>query len=100
MPFDPQPRVEALPRRAEVVSDNSFLASVYRWMFAGLALTGVVAMWVASNPQWVAVVAKNRMGLIILQLAVVLGLSFLLDRLSPLVASLAFLAYAAITGVV
>jgi FtsH-binding integral membrane protein len=64
-----------------------------------LALTGVVALYMASQPQMLGVVAHYWWVLLIAQLGLVFGLSAAASRLSFGVAALLFLVYAALTGV-
>ena len=78
---------------------RGFMAGVYRWMTLGLALTGVVAMYLVSNPQLLAQVWGYKWVLFIAQLGLVLVLSAGASRLSFGVAAALFLAYAALTGV-
>jgi FtsH-binding integral membrane protein len=87
-------------QRAELVSDP--LWKTYRWMTLGLALTGVVALGVASWPAALATLAGNPIlffGLIIAQLAVVVAFSAAAFRVSTPVAAAMFFGYAALTGV-
>jgi uncharacterized protein len=81
---------------------GAFLRSVYGWMCAGLAITALVAVFVASSPSLVQTIATSRLvfwGLVIAQLGIVLVLSARVDRLAPATASLLFIAYSALTGV-
>lgn len=80
----------------------SFLRSVYAWMGAGLAVTAVVAWYVANSPAILGAIVGNRAifwGLIIAQFGVVLALSAMVQRLSAAVAALLFIGYSALTGV-
>jgi hypothetical protein len=49
---------DANARLSEQVS--AFVAAVYRWMCAGLAITAVTAWYVASSPQLALTIATNR----------------------------------------
>ncbi len=86
--------------RAEVV--NAFMRGVYGWMTAGLGLTAVVALSVASSPTILKALFGNPMLLILLviaQLGIVIGLSAAVNRLSGGAATGLFLLYSALTGV-
>lgn len=86
----------------EILAQESarvFMAKVYRWMFGGLALTGLVAMFVASQPQLALGAAQHAWLLFGVELAAVFGLSFFASRMSGAVAGGLFLAYAALNGV-
>ena len=79
---------------------RKFLLNVYNWMAMGLALTGVVAYGIA-NSSAVNVIAGNPViyfGLFIVQLLVVMGLTFAINKIPAGVAIGAFFLYAALTG--
>ena len=79
-------------------SQRTFMARIYRWMFVGLGVTGTVALYSASTPAIMQVVAPNMWLLLIAELLVVLGLSFAAPRLSGGVAGALFLLYATLNG--
>ena len=90
----------ALP--AEFARERSILRNVYIWMALGLALTGMVALGVASNKTLVRALVSNQLlfwGLIVGELALVWFLSARLGKMSPGAATLGFAAYAALNGV-
>jgi FtsH-binding integral membrane protein len=81
---------------------QAFMTRVYGWMAGGLALTALVAAYVASSPTLIEGVMTNRLifyGLIGVELVLVFGLSAAISRLSPAMALSGFLLYAAINGV-
>ncbi|RKH41602.1 Bax inhibitor-1/YccA family protein [Corallococcus sicarius] len=80
-------------------SQRAFMTRVHGWMFAGLALTGVMAAVTLSNEAMLMAVAQYRMGLLLVQFGVVMALSFLAPRISGPVAAAMFLGYSALTGV-
>lgn len=79
---------------------RTFLLNVYNWMAMGLAITGVVAYGMyASN--LVYLLAANPIlyfGLFIVQLGIVIGLSFAMNKIHSLLAIAAFFLYSALTG--
>lgn len=79
-------------------SARVFMARVYRWMVAGLSLTGTTAVFVASSPSLMGMVRQAFLPLIIAQLVLVLALSFVAPKVSGVVAALMFLGYAFVTG--
>lgn len=82
-------------------AERTVLRNVYLWMTLGLAITGVVAMYVAGNLQLVRAIVSNRLlffGLIIGQLALVFTLSSRIHAMSPGAATLAFAAYSVLNG--
>jgi len=74
------------------------MANVYRWMVAGLAVTGAVAWYVASSQQLMAAVMPYFLPLIVVELVAVVGLSFLAPRLSAPVAAILYLGYSFLNG--
>ena len=82
-------------------SANDILWITYRWMSIGLAITGVVALLVASTPAAVEMIVSNRaifFGLMIAQLGLVIAFSALVTRVSAFAAAAMFFGYAALTG--
>jgi len=91
----------ALPREA-ARPEHAFLASVYAWMAAGLALTAGVALFTVSTPALLQLVLGNQIvffGLMIAQLGLVVGVSAAINRISAAAATGLFLLYAALNGV-
>lgn len=89
-------------RPAEIVP-SSFLQRVFGWMFAGLAVTGLVASMVGSKDAFLTAVTANPLILMLafgLQIALVIALSFFAERLSTPVAATLFFVYAGLNGVV
>jgi len=86
--------------RVEVV--NAFMRGVYGWMSLGLLVTAAVSMFVATSPAIRQAVFGNQIiffGLIIAELALVVGLSAAINRLSAGTASGLFMLYSALNGV-
>ena len=84
------------------VRTRSILRNTYLWMTGGLALTGVVALGVASNPTIVQALVSNLIlffGLIVAELILVIYLSRKIMTLSPGAAVGGFAAYAALNGI-
>ncbi|MFZ5571175.1 MAG: Bax inhibitor-1/YccA family protein [Thermodesulfobacteriota bacterium] len=83
------------------VAVNSFIRSVYNWMAVGLALTGVVAFWVAGSETMLKLIFGNQLvfwGLIIGELALVFSLSARVHRMEASTATGLFLLYSALNG--
>ncbi|NVJ20133.1 MULTISPECIES: Bax inhibitor-1/YccA family protein [Myxococcus] len=79
-------------------SKRAFMTRVHGWMFAGLLVTGVMALLTLSNETLLRTVIDWRLGFMIAQVGAVLALSFLAPRLSGPVAATMFLGYSALTG--
>ncbi|MFH0994812.1 MAG: Bax inhibitor-1/YccA family protein [Pseudomonadota bacterium] len=83
------------------VQVNQFIRSVYNWMAAGLALTGVVALYVASSESLIRMIFSNQLlffGLIIGELALVFYLSARIQKIQASTATGLFLLYSALNG--
>ena len=81
---------------------STFLRSVYGWMCAGLAITAMVAFFVASSPAIVETLVRTpflMIGLVIAQLGLVFTLSLRAEKMAAGTASALFVAYSALTGV-
>ncbi len=80
---------------------RTFIRSVYGWMFGGLLLTSLAALWVVMSPAMQQIVLMNRMvafGLMIVELGIVMFLSFRLMAMSAGTAAAAFLVYSFLNG--
>jgi FtsH-binding integral membrane protein len=81
--------------------ERAFFRSVYSWMFGGLLLTTVAAMWVANSPAMQQLVLGNRFiffGLLIAEVGIVFYASAALQKLTPSAAASLFLVYSLLTG--
>lgn len=88
----------ARPRQG-LVSDA--LWASYRWMAAGLGVTGLVAMLVASSPAALDVILGNRLVFYVLlfaQLGLVFAFNSVAVRAHTAAVAAMFFAYAALTG--
>jgi FtsH-binding integral membrane protein len=81
-------------------SARTFMARVYQWMVAGLALTGVTAFFVARSPELLQTVMPMLPAIVIGKLVLVFAFSFLAPRVSTPVAAGMFLLYSFSTGLV
>jgi FtsH-binding integral membrane protein len=80
---------------------NTFIRSTYNWMALGLALTGLVAYYIANSPQLLQIIFGNRLifyGLIIGELALVFTISARVNKMKASTATGLFLFYAALNG--
>lgn len=78
------------------------MRSVYIWLCAGLAITGLTALVMAKNSELVMAIATNRLlfwGLMLAELGLVIYLSARIMKMSFLTASLSFAAYSLLNGV-
>jgi len=94
-------RQKAEPQVQQRTMVNSFIQSVYNWMGIGLALTGVIAFFVANNPTLSDLILGNRIlffGLIIGELALVFFLSARVHKMQASTATAMFIAYSILNG--
>lgn len=90
------------PQERTLAATSDFVRRVYGWMSAGLALTGLVALFTASSPAVLQLVFGNRLvfyALILGELGLVVALGAAINRLSATAATSLFLFYSAINGV-
>lgn len=86
---------------ARLVKERSLVRNIYMWMTAGLALTGVVSLWMLSNPQRIVSLMQSGMfwALIIGEFALVFFLSARIMSMSPQTATLSFAGYSILNGI-
>jgi len=80
---------------------RAFIRGVYGWMFGGLLLTTIAALWVVKSTAMQALVIRNpivMIGLIIVELGIVFFLSFRITKMTAATAASAFLVYAFLNG--
>lgn len=83
------------------IRERSFIRSVYGWMFGGLLLTALAALWVVSSPFMQSLLFSSRVPIFVLVIAefgLVIYLSARAMRMSPGAAGVAFFAFAFING--
>lgn len=87
------------PHAQGLVSDA--LWKTYRWMAAGLGVTGLVAMFVASSPAALELIFGNRIvfyAMLFGQLGLVFAFNSVAARAGTAAVATMFVAYAALTG--
>jgi len=75
---------------------------VYAWMFAGLAMTALMAAFVASQPNLFKLFIVNRImffGLLIGELLLVVAISGMINRIGAATAGALFAAYSLMNGI-
>lgn len=81
---------------------NAMLRKVYLWMCAALVITGLVAFYVANSQMILRTIFSSQWifwALIIGEFALVIGLSAAINKLSATVATLMFILYSLLNGV-
>jgi len=92
----------AQPPVAVAREESGFLQRVFLWMFVGLGITGGVAALIGSSETLLTDITETPglvIGVIVVQLAIVFGLSFAINRISVGLATVLFLLYSATVGV-
>jgi uncharacterized protein len=86
--------------RADSVTLVQFFNSVYAWMASGVALSAVVAWWVSTQPAVMRQVFRGPtlIMLFIVEIGLVLTISWAINKISAGVATALFLLYSAING--
>lgn len=87
---------------AVAAEQQRFMVRVYNWMAAGLALTGIMAFYIASSETMLNLVYANKaipIILMVVQLGLVIYLSGWAHKMSASQATGVFLLYAGLTGV-
>lgn len=95
-------RSASLPIDRTVAVPVEFVRSVYAWMFVGLALTSVAALYTAGSPALLKAIFGNKLvfyALIFGELGLVIAISGAINRLSAGAATGLFLLYSALNGV-
>ncbi len=84
-----------------VIAESVFFVKVYGWMFAALIITGLMSLFVASNPRLASLFIGTRFiffGLIIAELLLVVVISRMINRMAAATAGALFVAYSLING--
>jgi FtsH-binding integral membrane protein len=92
----------AQPPVAVARTDSNFLQRVFLWMFTGLGITGGVAAIIGSSDTLLTDITETPgiiIAVIVVQLGIVFGLSFAINRISVGMATFLFLLYSATVGV-
>jgi uncharacterized protein len=98
-PFGAPREFEYDESRVSPSTISRFFNAVYAWMSAGLALTAVVAWWVSTQPQLVAMIHGPVMFILFLVLiGLVFTVSGAINRISATTATILFMLYAALNG--
>jgi uncharacterized protein len=84
----------AQPPVAVAREESGFLQRVFLWMFVGLGVTGAVAALIGSNDSLLTEITETPglvIGIVVVQLGIVFGLAFAINRISVGLATVLFL---------
>jgi FtsH-binding integral membrane protein len=100
-PYQPQPAWIDGSTAESQLRVRAFVRTVYGWMFGGLLLTTLAALWVVSSVPMQQLVIGNPVMpwvLFIGELGIVAFLSFRITKMSPAAAASAFLVFSLLNG--
>lgn len=100
-PYRPQQPAWIDGRTAETAErERTFIRSVYAWMFGGLILTALAALWVVASPAMQQLIFGTplRWVLLIGELGLVFYLSFRITTMSAGTAASVFLVFSLLNG--
>jgi FtsH-binding integral membrane protein len=97
-PANPMAPATAVEVRPDARTQQAFLTHAFVWMFVGLAVTAGVAYFVQSNARLLEFTSNNVFFLLIGQLALAMGISIGIRRISATAALGLFFVYAASLG--
>jgi FtsH-binding integral membrane protein len=82
------------------VREREFIRSVYAWMFGGLILTSLAALWVVNSVSMQQLIFGTplRWVLLVAELGLVFYLSFRITKMSPAAAASVFLVFSLLNG--
>jgi uncharacterized protein len=86
--------------RTDSTTTVQFFNTVYAWMASGVALSAVVAWWVSTQPQVMRQVFRGPalIMLFVVEIGLVLTISWAINKISAGVATALFMLYSAING--
>jgi len=87
---------------SDSAAQQTFITKVYGWMAFGLIITAIIAIFVGLDPTRFNEIFRGHRGLLLVlvfaQFGIAMGLSWCMNYLNAVVATLLFVLYAAITG--
>jgi FtsH-binding integral membrane protein len=101
LPYNSQPAWISASTAETEMRVRAFVRSVYAWMTGGLLLTAFAALWVVNSPLLQSIILRNpfvMFGLIIVELGIVIVMSFRQRTISSGGAAAAFLVYSFLNG--
>ena len=87
-----------VPTVDSVARERTFIRTVYGWMFGGLLLTALAALWVVMSPPMQQIVRSAYIFLIIAELGLVFFLSFRIQKMTPATAAGSFFVFSVLNG--
>lgn len=81
--------------------ENNFISRVYGWMSFALAVTGLTALYVVSNPVLLKKLATSQglfFGIVIVELVIVIAMTAMINKVAYSTAMMMFIAYSILNG--
>lgn len=81
--------------------ENNFISRVYGWMSFALAVTGLTALYVVSNPALLKKLATSQglfLGIIIVEVVIVIAMTAMINKVAYSTAMMMFIAYSVLNG--
>ena len=78
---------------------SEFLSKTYGWMAIALVTSALAAWYVGHNESIMATCLNHFLALAVIELGLVFGLSFFIEKISASVASMIFVAYSLLNGI-
>jgi uncharacterized protein len=97
-----QDPIDQMLVRDTAAEQASFMTKVYGWMTLALGLTGLTALYTASSPELITAIFGSRFGFLALVIGTFLLVGWLvvaIRKMSPITATLVFLGYSVLNGV-
>jgi hypothetical protein len=91
-------RLGAIGKSSSDPAVKAFVMKVFAWMSTGLLITAVVAVSVASSPSLIRTVGESAWILLLVELGLVMAISWGINHMSSTVAAGLFLVYSAVNG--
>ncbi len=82
--------------------ESNFISRVYGWMSFALAVTGLTALYVVSNPVLLKKLAASQglfLGIVIVELVIVVAMTAMINKVAYSTAMIMFIAYSVLNGV-
>lgn len=87
--------------RTGALAESTLMKNVYLWMCGALIVTALTSYYVATSPALLSIIFANNVtffALIFAELGLVIALNAMINKISPMVATMMFLLYSVING--
>ena len=84
-----------------LTSEALFFGKIYSWMFGGLLISAIIAYYLAGSYAWISALMSSSflmLFIFVVQLGLVMAMSFLVNKVSSAALKVMFIVYAATMG--